>query len=222
MEEYILKITVYVDPVSPYVWLAMHALPQLEAAGAEIALEPVLFAGMLNAHGQKGPAEIEAKRAYTFRDVMRQAARLGLPFRGPPGHPFNPLLALRMGTAVARQADRRRFLLAMLAACWERGEDISHANVLVALAIRCGLDGAALALAAAEPAIKAQLAASTERAIADGVFGVPTFRLGDELFWGGDRIDALLWHMDGHQIDESRLSTFLARAPLAQRKAINS
>lgn len=211
-------VTMYFDPVSPYVWLSAGAIARIEAAGARVALQPVLFAGMLDAHGNKGPAEIAAKRAYTFRDVMRQAAQQGLSFAGPPGHPFNPLLALRMCTALTDQHALRCFALALLSNCWERGEDISVPATLVRIAQDCGLDGDGLVEAAQEPEIKQLLAAETRRAIADGVFGVPTFRLGDELFWGGDRIDALLWRMRGNGIDEDLLTQFLARAPLAQRK----
>jgi 2-hydroxychromene-2-carboxylate isomerase len=212
------SVTYYFDPVSPYAWLAAGSLARIEAAGAQVVVQPVLFAGMLNAHGQKGPAEIAAKRAYTFRDVMRQAARQGLRFVGPPGHPFNPLLALRMCVALDDQAERRRFALALMSACWERGDDISDAATLVRLARECELDGAQLANAAQQPAIKQRLAADTERAIAAGVFGVPTFRYRDELFWGADRIDALLWRLQGNTIDEQQLAEFLARAPLAQRR----
>jgi 2-hydroxychromene-2-carboxylate isomerase len=213
-------VTLYADPISPYVWLnAPSAIARIEAAGAQVRLQPVLFAGMLNAHGHKGPAEIPAKRAYTFRDVMRQAARQGLPFTGPPGHPFNPLLALRMCTAVASERERRRLMLALLSACWERGEDISDPGTAARIASACDLDGPALVSAAKQPQVKQQLAAATGQAIKDGVFGVPTFRLGDELFWGGDRLDALLWRLEGNGIDEARLSAFLARAPLAQRQA---
>jgi 2-hydroxychromene-2-carboxylate isomerase len=208
----------YFDPISPYVWLSAPAIERIEAAGARVVFEPVLFAAMLHAHGHKGPAEIEAKRAYTFRDVMRQAARQGLAFAGPPGHPFNPLTALRMCLAIAGQAERRRFALALFSACWERGLDISDAAVLARLARECDLDGEALLVAAADPVIKQRLASDSERAIADGVFGVPTFRYGDELFWGGDRMDALLWRLQGNGIDEERLAEFLAREPLAQRR----
>jgi 2-hydroxychromene-2-carboxylate isomerase len=208
----------YFDPVSPYVWLAAPIIERIEAAGARVTFEPVLFAAMLHAHGQKGPAEIDAKRAYTFRDVMRQAARQGLAFAGPPGHPFNPLAALRMCLALDRQQDRRRFALALFSACWERGLDISDAAVLARLAGECGLDGETLLATAGQPGIKQRLASDTERAIADGVFGVPTFRYGDELFWGGDRVDALLWRLQGNGIAEERLAEFLAREPLAQRK----
>lgn len=211
-------VTLYFDPISPYVWLAAGAIERIEACGAHVVLQPVLFAGLLNAHGQKGPAEVAAKRLYLFRDVMRQAAQQGLAFKGPPGHPFNPLLALRMCVALAREDERRRFFRAVLAAGWERGEDVSDRATLSRVADECGLDGAALLEAAQQPAVKMQLAADTGKAIADGVFGVPTFRVGDELFWGGDRIEALKRHLQGHRIDESALADFLARPALAERK----
>ena len=211
-------VTFYFDPVSPYAWLAANALDRIEATGAQIVFQPVLFAALLNAHGNIGPAEVPAKRAYIFRDVMREAARAGLQFKGPPGHPFNPLQALRMCLAVTRQDERRRFALAVMSACWERGEDVSDPAVLSKVADACGLSGSALQAAAQQPDIKMQLQAATENAIAGGVFGVPTFKVGAELFWGGDRIDALIRYLHGDRIDEQALADFLAKAPLAQRK----
>jgi 2-hydroxychromene-2-carboxylate isomerase len=211
-------VTFYFDPVSPYAWLAADALPRIEAAGAQIVFQPVLFAALLNAHGNIGPAEIPAKRAYIFRDVMREAAGAGLGFKGPPGHPFNPLQAMRMCLTLTRQDERRRFATAVMNACWERGEDVSDTAVLLKLATECGLSAAVMQTAAQQPAIKMQLAADTEKAIADGLFGVPTFRVGSELFWGSDRIDALIRHLQGQRIDEQALADFLARAPLAERK----
>jgi len=215
------RLLCYVDPVSPYVWLALHALPRIDAAaGAPVELVPVLFAGLLNTHGNIGPAELPAKRRYVFRDVMREAARRGLRFAGPPGHPFNPLLALRMCTAVPDPARRRTLLLALARACWEGGADLADAATLSRLAFEAGLDGAALLEAAATPAVKGALADATAQAAREGVFGVPTFRVdGDgELFWGGDRIDALLWRLQGQGIDEEALEAFLAQPALAVRK----
>lgn len=210
-------VTFYFDPVSPYAWLASHALGRIEAAGARIAFQPVLFAALLNAHGNLGPAEVPAKRDYIFRDVLREAAHAGRPFKAPPGHPFNPLLALRMCLAMPRQEQRRRFAEALLIGCWENGEDLTDAAVLQRLAGACRLNGPALLSAAQQPAIKVALAADTGQAIADGVFGVPTFRVDDELFWGSDRIDALIRYLQGQRIDEQALADVLARAPLAQR-----
>ncbi|MBY0242856.1 MAG: 2-hydroxychromene-2-carboxylate isomerase [Burkholderiaceae bacterium] len=208
----------YFDPISPFAWLATKDISCIEATGCQVVFQPVLFAAMLTAHGNKGPAEIPAKRVHTFRDVMRLAAEMGLKFTGPPGHPFNPLMALRMATAITDPALRKAFVVAMYAACWERGKDVSQADVLIVLANDCGLDGAALADAAVTPAIKQQLAAATEMAIARGVFGVPTFEYQGEFFWGADRIDSLLWRIAGNRIDEAALQAFLDQPALSQRR----
>jgi 2-hydroxychromene-2-carboxylate isomerase len=211
------RLDFYFDPVSPYAWLAMRSLDRVDAAGVQPRFIPVLFAGLLKAHGNLGPAEVPAKRTYLFRDVLREAARRRLPFAGPPGHPFNPLAALRMCTALDDDAQRRRLALALTAACWERGADISDTDVLRRLADDEGFDGAGLLAQAATPAVKQALAAATDDAIAQGIFGVPTYRLDGELFWGGDRIETLLWRLEGGTIDEVTLAAFLARPPLAQR-----
>ncbi len=210
-------VTFYFDPISPYAWLASKQIDRIEAAGARVLLQPVLFAGLLDAHGHKGPAEIAAKRIYTFTDVMRQAAQQGLRFEGPPGHPFNPLLTLRMALALDDPASRRRFACAAMAACWECGADLSASATMVALADDCGVDGEALALAASEAPLKQRLVDATREAIDAGVFGVPTFRVDDALFWGGDRIDALLWHLGGNRIDAGALARFLDRPASANR-----
>jgi len=216
------QVRCYADPVSPYAWLALRALDRIDTAGAHVTVVPVLFAGLLNAHGNVGPAEIEAKRRYLFRDVMREAARRGLPFAGPPGHPFNPLAALRMCTAVADPSRRRALLVAFTCAAWERGADLMHDDTLVRLATQAGCDGAALLDAARTAAVKDAVAQATAQAAADGVFGVPTFRIdgdaGGELFWGADRIEALLWRLQGNEVDERVLEDCLARAPLSQRR----
>jgi 2-hydroxychromene-2-carboxylate isomerase len=213
------RVTCYFDPISPFAWLATKEIGRIEAADCTVEFVPVLFAAMLNAHGQKGPAEIPAKRVHTFRDVMRLAAAKRLRFTGPPGHPFNPLPALRMSTAIADAAARKRFVVAMYAACWERGADVSDLAVLAGLADECGLDGKALVAAATTPEVKQALAGATERAIAAGAFGVPTFEYEGELFWGADRVDSLLWRLEGNRIDEGALQAFLDRPALAQRKA---
>ena len=210
-------VTFYFDPVSPYVWLASKQLDQL-AARCELVWEPVLFAAMLNANGQKGPAEIPSKKAYTFRDVMRLAAQLGLAFTGPPGHPFNPLHALRLCCALPGQPERQTLARALLAAAWEQGRDISDPPVLHDIAARCGHQPAALWAQAQDPVNKQRLADNTQAALAAGVFGVPTWRLGEELFWGADRLASLAWRLDGHGIDEAQLARFLAQPALAERR----
>ena len=208
----------YFDPISPYVWLAFKRMDELQAAGLSIDCRPILFAGLLNAHGQKGPAEIPAKRAYIFGDVMRQAAMHGYPFQGPPSHPFNPLRALRMCIAIDDAGQRLRFARALSEACWEQGLDLSDRPTLDRIAERCGLDAAQLAAAAERPEIKGRLMEATNAAIAAGLFGVPGFVYDQELFWGADRIDALLWRLQHPAGDNERLNDFLSRGASAQRR----
>jgi 2-hydroxychromene-2-carboxylate isomerase len=213
-------VQLYFDPISPYVWLAFKRLDELEAAGLGIDPRPILFAGLLNAHGQKGPAEIPAKRAYIFGDVVHQAAVHGYPFRGPPTHPFNPLRALRMCIAVDDAEQRLRFARALVEAAWGDGAELSDPRTLDSIAERCGLGALQLGAAAERPEIKARLLEATNAAIAGGIFGVPSFVHGKELFWGADRIDALLWRLrhpsDG--AEDARLREFLGRGASAQRR----
>lgn len=211
-------IRLYFDPISPYVWLAFKRLDELKAAGLAIDPRPVLFAGLLNAHGQKGPAEIPAKRAYIFGDVMRLAAMHGYAFQGPPTHPFNPLRALRMCIAIDDAGQRLSFARALSDACWELGQDLSDRPTLDRIAQSCGLDAAPLGAAAERPEIKGRLMEATNAAISAGIFGVPSFVCDKELFWGADRIDALLWRLKHPAGDNERLNDFLSRGASAQRR----
>ena len=183
----------YFDFISPYAYIAWTQIHRVvEARGRTVEPVPVLFAGLLNAHGQKGPAEIPAKRAYLFKDASRKAHALGLPpLQPPPTHPFNPLLALRLCALPMAADTRRRLVDALYAATWAGGDGVESPDAVRAVLERLGLDAPALLAAAAEPAAKAALKANTDGAIAAGVFGVPTAGVGDELFWGVDALPHL-------------------------------
>jgi len=184
-------ITFYFDFISPYAfvgWTQVRAIA--ERNGVAVVATPVLFAGLLDAHGTKGPAEIPAKRAYTFRDAYRKAHRAGLPpLRPPPSHPFNPLLALRVASLPLPDAEQRRLIDALFAATWSLGTGIETPAAVAAAAATAGLDGEALVLAAQTPAVKEQLREATAQAVARGVFGVPTALVGEEIFWGTEGLD---------------------------------
>ena len=205
------------DPVSPYAWLAAEQLDRVTAAGGDITCRPILLAALLNAHGTKGPAEVPAKREYVFRDVMRHAKRLGLPFRGPPCHPFNPLTALRVILAVEGEAQRLALTRRLLAAVWSEGVDVADPGSLSIVLARSGFDAEAVLAAAATPEVKQHLRSFTQQAIDARIFGVPTFRLRDELFWGADRLDALVWALKGGTIDERLYEEVLSRPTAASR-----
>ncbi len=207
----------YFDPVSPYAWLAAEQLARVTAAGGHIKCRPVLLAALLNAHGTKGPAEVPAKRAYVFRDVMRQAKQLNLPFRGPPCHPFNPLAALRTILAIEGDAQRLALTHRLLAAVWAEGIDLADPDSLSAVLVGSGFDADALRAAAATPEVKQRLRRTTQEAIEVGVFGVPTFRLQGELFWGADRVGAVVWALNGGTIDDHLYASLLSRPISASR-----
>jgi 2-hydroxychromene-2-carboxylate isomerase len=183
-------VAFYFDFISPYAfiaWTQVHAIA--ERNGTTVDAIPVLFAGLLDAHGTKGPAEVPAKRSYTFRDAYRKAHRLGLTLRPPPSHPFNPLLALRVASLPFAPAERRRLIDELYAATWTLGTGVETPAAVAAAAHRAGLDGEALVRAAQEPAAKQLLRDATERAVALGVFGVPTVMVGEEIFWGTDGLE---------------------------------
>jgi len=212
------SIEFYFDPISPFAWLASTQLERIESeTGAIVIPKPILFAGLLKAHGHKGPAEIPAKREYTFRDVLRRAARYGVSVEGPPTHPFNPLLALRVCTAIDDPLQKLRFAKSVMHAAWVEGKDITDKEVIGDVARDCGVEPVWALDAAADSAVKQQLIDATQHAVDRGVFGVPCFVYNDQLFWGDDRIDDLLLSVGGLSIDERQLEKILHRPESVRR-----
>lgn len=185
-------IRFFFDYVSHNAYLAWTQLDALAARHArEIEVVPVLFAGLLNAYGQLGPAEVPPKARWMILDVVRKARRLGVPIAPPATHPFNPLLALRATHAAPPGTPRRRLIDALYRATWAESRDVSTPDEVVRAAASAGLDGAALVEAAGGDEAKTSLRSATEAAVADGVFGVPSFLVGGALFWGFDDLGHL-------------------------------
>jgi 2-hydroxychromene-2-carboxylate isomerase len=177
----------YFDYLSSNAYLAWTQLPKLSSRfGVEVEPIPVLFAGLLEAHGQLGPAEVLPKALWMAKNNLRKAALLGLPLEPPRHHPFSPLLSLRISSLPLADEDRRALIDALFQAVWVRGLHVSEPTVVAEIATQLGLDGPQLVLAAQQPEAKARLRAQTDAAIAAGVFGVPTMVVAGELFWGYD------------------------------------
>ena len=147
----------------------------------------LLFAGLLDHHGQIGNAEIASKRRFTYRFALWRARTMGVPMRLPPAHPFNPLAALRL--VIAAGSDRHAVEI-VFNAVYLHSHDVSDAGVIANLARELGVADPQKALS--DPAVKQRLRENTEWAIARGVFGVPTFLIDNEVFWGHDAFDMVL------------------------------
>jgi 2-hydroxychromene-2-carboxylate isomerase len=181
-------IRFYFDYISSNAYLAWTQLPALAARhGRRIEPIPVLFAGLLEAHGQLGPAEVLPKAAWTWRNNARKALLLGVPLHPPRFHPFHPLVSLRVSSLPIPDDARATLVDALFRAVWVESRNVGEPAVVAEVASAAGLDGPTLVAAAQEPEAKAALRRQTDAAIAAGVFGVPSVRIGDgEVFWGYD------------------------------------
>lgn len=180
----------YFDYVSPYAYLQLESFHRLPA-DVEVTLKPVLFAGLLGYWDNMGPAEIPAKRRQTYRYTHWLAAKRGIPFKAPPRHPFNPLAVLRLSIALGSGQEAIRTIFRHI---WGEGRGGQDPESLRPLAKSLGIDD--LEAAIGGPAVKDQLRQNTEEATARGVFGIPTFEIAGELFWGDDVTDMLLDYLD--------------------------
>ena len=207
------QISFCFDVLSPYAWIASKRIRAFAARhGTALQAKPVLLGAILTHHGSLGPAELPAKRAYTWRDAHRCAAEHGLDLEGPARHPFNPLLALRACTRAAAGAEQWKVIDAVFDAGWAKGADLSDAKALRAALDAAGLDGAKILAAAVAPAAKRGLKENTLQAVNAGVFGVPSFIVKGELFWGNDRFEHMAAFLTGDDpVDPKRIAAQLQR-----------
>ncbi len=209
-----IDVAFYFDFVSPYSYLALVQASRFAAEhGVRFDPRPVVYGKILDATGLVGPAEVEAKRRYTFADILRNAHLLGIPLVGPPAHPFRSLEALRTVTLFRSDPRALELAIALSSACWGEGRDLTDMAVIDEVVIRTGLDAGGLAGRIETSEVKDALATATAGAIAAGVFGVPTFVVGDELFWGQDRLPLLAAYLDGRLPPATELTAPLLRRP---------
>lgn len=190
------RVQFHFDYLSPYSYLAWHRMREVAARHRlEVEPKPTLLAALLNHWGHKGPAEIPPKRLYMFKDCLRTAAALGVPFAPPFSHPFNPLASLRATLLEMNEGIREDLITRLFAATWAEGLDVGSPKVVARICADAGVPNALERLG--DPVVKQRLRDASAEAIGLGVFGVPTMIVGDELFWGMDSFAHLERHLAG-------------------------
>lgn len=184
-------IELYYDVVCPFAYLASTQIERVaREAGAALEWKPVLLGGILKAIGPTDDANetmSPARRRHDFLDMTRWAEVLGVPLEIPSAHPRRTVLAMRAVLAAGEEG-RVAASHALYDAYWVRGEDVTSAEVVATALDRASLDGRAIVDRTQDPEIKQELFDRTAEAVRRGVFGVPTFFVAGEMFWGQDRL----------------------------------
>lgn len=180
------------DVGSPYTYLAYHQLPKIaEAQGAGIVWTPVLLGGIFQATGNKSPAEVPAKGRYSNVDLQRWANAYGVNIEMNPNFPINTLPLMRGAVAMQMRGDEEfhRYLRAVFSAMFEKPRNLNVPAEIGAVLADAGFDPGDFTALISDQSVKDRLKDNTTSAVARGVFGAPTFFVGDDMFWGQDRLD---------------------------------
>ena len=202
----------YFDFISPFAYLQLARFSTLPG-NLEITAIPVVFGGLLTHWGQLGPAEIPPKRRFVYRFFQWNADRLGVPFAMPPRHPYNPLPSLRLCVAAGARIDQVRAVYDVI-----YGQGIQPDSPKGVQAIAKTLDISDPEAAINDPDVKTTLRVNTERAINDGVFGVPSFVVNREIFWGGDATDMLLDYLDNPGLFQTPEMRRISNMPMGKAR----
>lgn len=203
----------YFDFVSPFSYLQCERFPVLPT-DARVRMRPVLFAGLLKPWQHKGPAEIPPKRRFTYRHVQWLARREGIELRFPPGHPFNSLRPLRLAIALGCDPQKIREIFRFI---WAEGRLVQDDAEWAELGRRLGLRDVDALVSA--PQVKEELRRNSEEAVAAGVFGVPSFVAGGEVFWGFDAAAMMLDFLRNPRLFDQEEMVRLDRLPAAAERS---
>ncbi len=185
----------YYDLVSPYSYLAHREVSRIcDEHGVELSLRPMLLGAVHNAVGLQAPIETEAKARYQAQDIRRWAEHYGLPMDFPEPFPFRTLKTMRAAMFLKERGELEAFTRQAFALYWEEGgapkglQEADEDGPVSEAARRIGADPDEVLAGAASPGAKEALKAETGEAVERGVFGAPAFFVGDEMFWGNDRL----------------------------------
>ncbi|MCG2591209.1 2-hydroxychromene-2-carboxylate isomerase [Ramlibacter sp. XY19] len=186
------EVEFYFDVGSPAAYLAWKQLPKIAAeTGAQVVYRPFLLGGVFQATGNKSPMEVPAKGHYMLQDLQRYARRYGVDFAHNPHFPINTLMLMRgaVGLQMRQPARMPVYVDAVFHAIWVDGRNMGDPAVVAMVIKDAGFDKPQFQDLASDPEVKEQLKANSTQAVGRGVFGAPTFFVGDQMYWGQDRLD---------------------------------
>ncbi|QYJ17263.1 2-hydroxychromene-2-carboxylate isomerase [Rubrobacter xylanophilus DSM 9941] len=189
------RVEFYFDLVSPYSYLALERVYGICAKrGAKLVLRPVLLGAVHKLSGNTAPVDVPAKRRYQLRDIHRWAERYGVPLRFPDPFPFRTLTTMRAAVFLEGRGSMESFVREAFRLYWAEGgapagfEEADERGPVAEAARRAGLDPGEVLEGASSPEARRALREATGAAVERGVFGTPAFFVGEELFWGNDRL----------------------------------
>lgn len=184
------KIEFYFDVGSPASYLAWTQIQTIaERHNAELEMKPMLLGAVFQATGNSSPATVPAKGNYTRQDFQRFARRYGVTLKHNPFFPINTLQLMRGAAAYQNTEHFDRYLTAVFTGMWVEELDMGKPEVVTEVLERNGFDAAEVMGRMNDPAVKDRLRQTTDEAISRGVFGAPSIFVGDELFFGQDRLE---------------------------------
>ena len=185
-------VTFCFDFGSPYSYLAYNYLSPIKDAGAQIELKPVLLGGIFKATGNQPPATVQKKGEYMFKDIQRWSKKLNVSFKMNPYFPILTVPHMRGAILAQKKNILEDYMQCMFDSMWLKGLNLNDQEILSQVASESGIDPNDFAEGISSDEIKNELKVNTQFAIDKGAFGVPTYFLEDEMFWGIDSIKFLL------------------------------
>jgi 2-hydroxychromene-2-carboxylate isomerase len=185
----------FFDLGSPATYLAYTQLPKIcEQTNSQLIYKPMLLGGVFKATGNASPATIAAKGRYMFEDLDRYAKRYGVPLKFTAEFPINTLMLMRavMGMQLRHLERFAAFIDCLFHALWVEGRNLNDPATVAAVLMQNGFDPNQVLALTTDEEVKAALKDNTEKAVQRGVFGAPSMFVGDQMFFGQDRLDFIL------------------------------
>ncbi len=209
----------YLSPFSYFAWLKLGVLRT--ELNLKVSLKPVALGPLLNHWGIKGPGEVQPKREFLLKEMLRYAIKNNIEFTTPKTHPFNSLYALRLSLSEVAGPHQEKVIDVLWKSGWQKRIDMGSPEELVECLKKNDLPGEELYEKSFSREAKQALKANIQEAIDFGAFGVPSFVINNELFWGVDSMENLKDFINGRDtLDREKFETLLSSTPRAANQSV--